>query len=57
MAGPRFVSDRSDPHIVHLDGVNLSRAWMLEVLRRRYHPVIRGKALYRYRPARTGRQD
>ena len=27
---PAFVSDRSDPHIVHLDGVNLSRAWMLE---------------------------
>ena len=27
---PAIVSDRSDPHIVHLDGVNLSRAWMLE---------------------------
>ena len=27
---PAVVSDRSDPHIVHLDGVNLSRAWMLE---------------------------
>ena len=27
---PAFVSDRSDPHIVHLDGLNLSRAWMLE---------------------------
>ena len=26
---PAFVSDRSDPHIVHLDGLNLSRAWML----------------------------
>jgi hypothetical protein len=24
------VSDRSDPHLVHLDGLNLSRAWMLE---------------------------
>ena len=27
---PAVVSDRSDPHIVHLDGLNLSRAWMLE---------------------------
>ena len=25
-----IVSDRSDPHLVHLDGLNLSRAWMLE---------------------------
>jgi Protein of unknown function (DUF2891) len=24
---PAIVSDRSDPHIVHLDGLNLSRAW------------------------------
>ena len=24
---PVTVSDRSDPHIVHLDGLNLSRAW------------------------------
>jgi hypothetical protein len=24
---PARVSDRSDPHIVHLDGLNLSRAW------------------------------
>lgn len=24
---PAFVSDRSDPKIAHLDGVNLSRAW------------------------------
>lgn len=27
---PATVSDRSDPHLVHLDGVNLSRAWMLK---------------------------
>lgn len=26
---PAAVSDRSDPHIVHLDGLNLSRAWCL----------------------------
>ena len=24
---PVTVSDRRDPHIVHLDGLNLSRAW------------------------------
>jgi len=24
---PAAVSDRSDPQIVHLDGLNLSRAW------------------------------
>jgi len=24
------VTDRSDGHLVHLDGLNLSRAWMLE---------------------------
>jgi hypothetical protein len=26
------VSDRSDPKIVHLDGLNLSRAWNLYVI-------------------------
>jgi hypothetical protein len=30
---PATVSDRSDPYLVHLDGLNLSRAWcMLEML-------------------------
>jgi hypothetical protein len=27
---PAVVSDRSDPKLAHLDGLNLSRAWMLE---------------------------
>ncbi len=27
---PAEVSDRSDPKLAHLDGLNLSRAWMLE---------------------------
>lgn len=27
---PAFVTDRRDGHLVHLDGLNLSRAWMLE---------------------------
>ena len=26
---PATVSDRSDPQIVHLDGLNLSRAWCM----------------------------
>jgi len=31
---PAIVSERSDPYIVHLDGLNLSRAWcMLEIAR------------------------
>ncbi len=29
---PANVSDRSDPKIVHLDGLNLSRAWSLRVI-------------------------
>lgn len=27
---PAIVTDRSDGHLVHLDGLNLSRTWMLE---------------------------
>lgn len=27
---PALVSDRTDPKLAHLDGLNLSRAWMLE---------------------------
>jgi hypothetical protein len=27
---PAVVSDRADPKLAHLDGLNLSRAWMLE---------------------------
>jgi hypothetical protein len=26
---PEVVTDRSDPKLAHLDGLNLSRAWML----------------------------
>ncbi|MEO1035390.1 MAG: DUF2891 domain-containing protein [Pseudomonadota bacterium] len=29
---PADVSDRSDPKIVHLDGLNLSRAWSLKII-------------------------
>ncbi len=29
---PANVSDRSDPKIVHLDGLNLSRAWNLQLI-------------------------
>ena len=29
LLNPAIVSDRSDPKIVHLDGLNLSRAWCM----------------------------
>ena len=29
---PAEVSDRSDPKIVHLDGLNLSRAWCMNAI-------------------------
>ena len=29
---PAVVTDRSDPQLVHLDGVNLSRAWCMRSL-------------------------
>ena len=38
-AQPADVSDRSDPKIVHLDGLNLSRAWCLYGI----YPVIKNK--------------
>jgi hypothetical protein len=31
---PGEVTDRSDPKLAHLDGLNLSRAWMLEGIAR-----------------------
>lgn len=33
---PGVVSDRSDGHLVHLDGLNFSRAWVLYGLARQY---------------------
>jgi hypothetical protein len=27
---PAIVTDRADPKLAHIDGLNLSRAWMLE---------------------------
>jgi hypothetical protein len=45
---PALVSDRSDPHLVHLDGLNLSRAWMLEGIASALAPVDpRVTVLYR----------
>jgi pimeloyl-ACP methyl ester carboxylesterase len=44
---PAHVSDRSDPKIVHLDGLNLSRAWCLSGIAKKlpaHHP-IKGKLL------------
>jgi hypothetical protein len=31
---PAIVNDRSDPKFVHLDGLNLSRAWSMRALAR-----------------------
>jgi hypothetical protein len=39
---PALVSDRSDPKIAHLDGLNLSRAWCMRHLTRKLpaqHPL------------------
>src|SRR5205814_4864093 len=30
LMSPATVTDRTDPHIVHLDGLNLSRAWCMK---------------------------
>jgi hypothetical protein len=38
---PAVVSDRSDPKLAHIDGLNLSRAWMLEGIA---HGLPRGDA-------------
>jgi hypothetical protein len=35
---PGVVTDRSDPKLAHLDGLNLSRAWMLEGIARGLPP-------------------
>lgn len=44
LLAPAIVSDRSDPKIVHLDGLNLSRAWCMRNI---------ASALLRTDPART----
>jgi hypothetical protein len=35
---PAVVTDRSDPKLAHIDGLNLSRAWMLEGIARGLEP-------------------
>ena len=35
---PGVVTDRSDPKLAHIDGLNLSRAWMLEGIARGLSP-------------------
>jgi Protein of unknown function (DUF2891) len=60
---PAVVTDRADPKLAHIDGLNLSRAWMLEGIAQglepgdRRLPVLRALAL-RHRqaalPAVTG---
>jgi len=41
---PAVVTDRSDPKLAHIDGLNLSRAWMLEGIA---HGLPRGDARIR----------
>jgi len=42
---PAIVSDRGDPHICHLDGLNLSRAWCLRGLGRQLNePALEASA-------------
>jgi hypothetical protein len=36
---PAVVTDRSDPKLAHLDGLNLSRAWMLEGIASALNPT------------------
>lgn len=45
VARPAVVSDRSDPKIVHLDGLNLSRAWSMygllpKMARNKYRKIL-----------------
>jgi hypothetical protein len=35
---PAVVTNRADPKLAHLDGLNLSRAWMLEGITRGLEP-------------------
>jgi hypothetical protein len=35
---PSVVTDRTDPKLAHIDGINLSRAWMLEGIARGLPP-------------------
>src|SRR5262249_41508194 len=35
---PGVVTDRADPKLAHVDGLNLSRAWMLEGIARGLKP-------------------
>ena len=41
---PAIVTNRKDPKLGHLDGLNLSRAWMLEGIARALGPADRRHA-------------
>jgi hypothetical protein len=49
---PAVVTDRSDPKLAHIDGLNLSRAWMLEGIA---HGLPRGDARIAALRAAAGR--
>ena len=54
---PGIVTDRADPKLAHIDGLNLSRAWMLEGIAAGLPPGDRADAaLCRPPPARTRRR-
>lgn len=48
---PAVVSDRVDPQLVHLDGLNLSRAWCLDVLGEALHDDALRRAAEAHRAA------
>src|SRR5258705_8889016 len=44
---PAVVTDRADPKLAHIDGLNLSRAWMLEGIAHGLEPDDRRVAVLR----------
>ena len=51
------VTDKTDGKLAHLDGLNLSRAWMLEGIASGSRPPIRAGARCWRRRRRTPRAD
>jgi hypothetical protein len=49
------VTDRADPKLAHLDGLNLSRAWMLEGIAHGLEPGDRRVAVLQALAASHGR--
>ena len=50
---PAIVTDRNDPKLAHLDGLNLSRAWCMRAIcavppKRRFHRTRRTRSTARH---------